>query len=197
MPPPLLLSRRFAPLFWCQFFAAFNDNFLKTALVFVILFQSDRRDPEALITFASAVFIAPYFFLSGLGGELADRYDKALVAQRIKFAEIFVAALAAWGYVQTSLPLLFIALAGFGILAALFGPIKYGILPDHLHRTELPAGNALVEGATFVAILLGTLAGGLAARNGSEAGLFAALVISFAIACWIAALLIPATGEGA
>ena len=108
-----------------------------------------------------------------------------------------MAALAAWGYVQTSLPLLFIALAGFGILAALFGPIKYGILPDHLHRTELPAGNALVEGATFVAILLGTLAGGLAARNGSEAGLFAALVISFAIACWIAALLIPATGEGA
>ncbi len=197
MPPPLLLSRRFAPLFWCQFFAAFNDNFLKTALVFVILFQSGTRDPEALVTFASAVFIAPYFFLSGLGGELADRYDKAWMAQRIKFAEIFVAALAAWGYVQTSLPLLFIALAGFGILGALFGPIKYGILPDHLHRTELPAGNALVEGATFVAILLGTLAGGLAARNGSEAGLFAALVISFAIACWIAALLIPATGEGA
>ena len=62
MPPPLLLSRRFAPLFWCQFFAAFNDNFLKTALVFVILFQSGTRDPEALITFASAVFIAPYFF---------------------------------------------------------------------------------------------------------------------------------------
>ena len=197
MPPPLLLSRRFAPLFWCQFFAAFNDNFLKTALVFVILFRSDTRDTEALITFASAVFIAPYFFLSGLGGQLADRYDKAWVAQRIKFAEIFVAALAAWGYVQTSLPLLFIALAGFGVLAALFGPIKYGILPDHLHRTELPTGNALVEGATFVAILLGTLAGGLAARNGSEVGPFAALVISFAIACWIAALLIPATGEGA
>jgi len=197
MPPPLLLSRRFSPLFWCQFFAAFNDNFLKTALVFVILFQSDRRDPEALITFASAVFIAPYFFLSGLGGELADRYDKALVAQRIKFAEIFVAALAAWGYVQTSVPLLFIALAGFGILAALFGPIKYGILPDHLHREQLPTGNALVEGATFVAILLGTLTGGLAARNSSEAGLFVALVISFAIACWIAALFIPATGEGA
>src|SRR5207342_3157046 len=106
----------------------------------------------------------------GLGGELADRYDKALVAQRIKFAEIFVAALAAWGYVQTSVPLLFIALAGFGILAALFGPIKYGILPDHLHREQLPTGNALVEGATFVAILLGTLTGGLAARNSSEAG---------------------------
>src|SRR5262245_66420648 len=83
MPAPLLLSRRFAPLFWCQFFAAFNDNFLKTALVFVILFQSGIGDPEALITSASAVFIAPYFFLSALGGELADRYDKARVAQRL------------------------------------------------------------------------------------------------------------------
>jgi MFS family permease len=197
MPPPLLLSRRFAPLFWCQFFAAFNDNFLKTALVFVILFHSATADPEALITFASAVFIAPYFLLSALGGELADRYDKARVAQRLKFVEIFVAALAAWGYVRASLPLLFVALCGFGILGALFGPIKYGILPDHLRREQLPAGNALVEGATFVAILLGTIAGGMAARDGGEAGLFAALVMSFAIACWMAALFIPATGEAA
>ena len=184
-------------MFWCQFFAAFNDNFLKTALVFVILFHLDTRDPEALITFASAVFIAPYFFLSAFGGELADRYDKARVAQWLKFVEIFVAALAVWGYVRASLQLLFIALFGFGILAALFGPIKYGILPDHLRREQLPAGNALVEGATFVAILLGTIVGGLAARNGGEAALFAVLVMSFAIACWIGALLIPATGEGA
>ena len=192
-----MLSRRFAPLFWCQFFAAFNDNFLKTALVFVVLFHLNARDAEALITLASAIFIAPYFFLSALGGELADRYDKALVAQRLKFIEIFVAALAAWGYVQASLPLLYGALLGFGILAALFGPIKYGILPDHLRRDQLPTGNALVEGATFVAILLGTIAGGLAARGQGSHVLFAALVIGFAIACWLSARLIPATGEGA
>ena len=197
MPPPIMLSRRFAPLFWCQFFAAFNDNFLKTALVFVVLFHLNARDAEALITLASAIFIAPYFFLSALGGELADRYDKALVAQRLKFIEIFVAALAAWGYVQASLPLLYGALLGFGILAALFGPIKYGILPDHLRREQLPTGNALVEGATFVAILLGTIAGGLAARGQGSHVLFAALVIGFAIACWLSARLIPATGEGA
>ena len=54
MPPPLILSRRFAPLFWCQFFAAFNDNFLKTALVFLILFSSGAADAEALVTLASA-----------------------------------------------------------------------------------------------------------------------------------------------
>ena len=196
MPSPLLLSRRFAPLFWCQFFAAFNDNFLKTALVFVILFQSDRGDSEALITLASAVFIAPFFFLSALGGQLADRYDKAKVAQRLKFAEIFVAAFAVIGYARSSLPILFVALFAFGVLAALFGPIKYGILPDHLRREQLPSGNALIEGATFVAILLGTIAAGLASRGG-ETGTFAVLVISFALACWVSALLIPATGEGA
>src|SRR5512136_2273148 len=197
MLPPLMLSRRFAPLFWCQFFAAFNDNFLKTALVFLILFRSGARDAEALITLASAIFIAPYFFLSALGGELADRYDKARVAQWLKFVEIFVAGLAVVGYAQSSLPILFTALFGFGALGALFGPIKYGILPDHLARVELPAGNALVEGATFVAILTGTIGGGLAARDGGDAGLFAAIVMSFAIACWMAALFIPASGEGA
>jgi len=197
MPPPIMLSRRFAPLFWCQFFAAFNDNFLKTALVFVVLFHLNAREAEVLITLASAIFIAPYFFLSALGGQLADRYDKALIAQRLKFIEIFVAALAAWGYVQASLPLLYGALLGFGILAALFGPIKYGILPDHLRLEQLPIGNALVEGATFVAILLGTIAGGLASRGEGSHALFAALVIGFAIACWLAARLIPASGEGA
>jgi acyl-[acyl-carrier-protein]-phospholipid O-acyltransferase/long-chain-fatty-acid--[acyl-carrier-protein] ligase len=192
-----MLSRRFAPLFWCQFFAAFNDNFLKTALVFVVLFHLSPRNAEALITLASAIFIAPYFFLSALGGELADRYDKAKVAQRLKFVEIFIAALAAWGYVQASLPLLYGALFGFGVLAALFGPIKYGILPDHLRREQLPTGNALVEGATFVAILLGTIAGGLAASGEGSHALFAALVIGFAVACWLSAQLIPATGEAA
>jgi acyl-[acyl-carrier-protein]-phospholipid O-acyltransferase/long-chain-fatty-acid--[acyl-carrier-protein] ligase len=191
-----MLSRRFAPLFWCQFFAAFNDNFLKTTLIFLILFGGSA-DAEALITLASAIFIAPYFFLSALGGELADRYDKARVAQWLKFAEIFVAALAVVGFARQSVVLLLGALACFGVIAALFGPIKYGILPDHLARAELPAGNALVEGATFVAILSGTIVGGLAARGGGDVAGFAALVMGFAFACWIAALFIPPTGEGA
>ena len=82
--PPLLLSRRFAPLFCCQFFAAFNDNFLKTALVFLILFRRGGENAAPLITLAGAIFIAPYFFLSALGGEFADRYDKARVAQWLK-----------------------------------------------------------------------------------------------------------------
>jgi acyl-[acyl-carrier-protein]-phospholipid O-acyltransferase/long-chain-fatty-acid--[acyl-carrier-protein] ligase len=194
--PPLMLSRRFAPLFWCQFFAAFNDNFLKTALVFLILFRSGAGDAGALITLASAIFIAPYFFMSGLGGELADRYDKAKIAQRLKCAEIFVACVAVVGYARQDLAVLFVALACFGMISALFGPIKYGILPDHLKREQLPAGNALVEGATFVAILTGTITAGLAARGGDVVE-FSVLVVGFAVACWIVSLLIPPTGEGA
>jgi len=191
-----MLSRRFAPLFWCQFFAAFNDNFLKTTLVFLILFRLGGADSEALITLAGAIFIAPYFFLSALGGELADRFDKARVAQIVKFIEIFVAGIAVAGYAWQSLIVLYTALAGFGVLGALFGPIKYGILPDHLRREELPTANALVEGATFIAILTGTIVGGLAARGG-DVTVFVPLLIGFALACWLASLLIPPTGEGA
>ena len=191
----LILSRKFLPLFACQFFSAFNDNFLKTALVFLILFGTGSG--AALITLASAVFIAPYFFLSGLGGELADRYDKAKVAQRLKLVEIAIAAVAVAGFLAHSVVVLFVALAGFGVIAALFGPIKYGILPDHLARPQLPAANALIEGATFIAILAGTITGGLTARNGGDVALVSALVMLFALACWLSALAIPGTGSGA
>jgi Major Facilitator Superfamily len=186
----LLGSRRFAALFWCQFFAAFNDNLLKTALVFLILFHAGGSN--ALITLAGAVLIAPFFFLSGLGGELADRFDKARIAQSLKFVEIFVAGVSALGFWLQSVPVLFVALAGFGILAALFGPVKYGILPDHLRAEELPGGNALIEGATFVAILLGTIAGGVIGGEGGGL-VFSAAVVGIALAAWIAALFIPGT----
>ncbi len=198
MARPLLLSRRFAPLFWCQFFAAFNDNFLKTSLVFLILFGTDttQSGADALITLASAIFIAPYFFLSALGGELADRYDKARVAQWLKFVEIFVALIAVVGYGRQSIVTMFVALGLFGVIAALFGPLKYGILPDHLPREKLPAANALIEGATFIAILGGTIVGGIAAHSGGARS-FGYLVMGFAAACFLSALRIPPTGEGA
>jgi acyl-[acyl-carrier-protein]-phospholipid O-acyltransferase/long-chain-fatty-acid--[acyl-carrier-protein] ligase len=193
----LLLTRRFAPLFWCQFFSAFSDNFLKNALVFLILFKIGGPDAEALITLAAAVFISPYFFLSALGGEMADRYDKAFVAQRLKLAEIGVAFVAVLGFATHSVFILFVALFLFGVIGSLFGPIKYGILPDHLQRSELPAANALVEGATFIAILLGTIVGGLAARGGGDPASFAMLMIVFSVMCWMASLFIPPTGEAA
>jgi acyl-[acyl-carrier-protein]-phospholipid O-acyltransferase/long-chain-fatty-acid--[acyl-carrier-protein] ligase len=197
MSSSLLMTRRFAPLFWTQFFSAFSDNFLKNALVFLILFHIGGADAEALITLAAAVFIAPYFFLSALGGELADRYDKAVVARRLKFSEIGIAFIAVIGFGLHSVPLLFVALFLFGVIASLFGPIKYGILPDHLARSELPAGNALVEGATFIAILLGTIVGGIAAKDGGDPAHFAFLMIVFSLMCWGASLFIPRTGQAA
>jgi acyl-[acyl-carrier-protein]-phospholipid O-acyltransferase/long-chain-fatty-acid--[acyl-carrier-protein] ligase len=197
MSVSLMTTRRFAPLFWCQFFSAFSDNFLKTALVFVILFQIGGADSEALITLAGATLIAPFFFLSGIGGELADRYDKALVARRLKLAEIGVAALAVAGFAFHSLVLLFVAVFLFGTIASLFGPIKYGILPDHLQREELPSGNALVEGGTFLAILIGTIVAGLAAKNGGDPIHFAWLMMVSALACWLSSRFIPPTREAA
>src|SRR5262249_43127214 len=150
-----------------------------------------------LIQLTAAVFIAPYFFLSGLGGEMADRFDKSGVAQHIKLVEIAVAALAVTGYWLQSIPVMFVALFLFGVIGTLFGPIKYGILPDHLAPEEVPSGNALVEGATFIAILLGTIAGGLASGPGNHPSIFAGLIMTFALLCWGSSLLIPRTGQAA
>ena len=197
MSMSLMTTRRFAPLFWCQFFSAFNDNFLKNSLVFLILFAPAGTDTGPLIQLTAAVFIAPYFFLSGLGGEMADRFDKSIVAQHIKLVEIAVAALAVTGYWLHSIPVMFVALFMFGVIGTLFGPIKYGILPDHLAPEEVPSGNALVEGATFIAILLGTIVGGLAASPGAHPSIFAALMMAFSLLCWGSSLLIPRTGQGA
>src|SRR3954447_17094942 len=199
MSSSLLLTRRFAPLFWTQFFSAFSDNFLKNALVFLILFSPtiSPSNAESLITLAAAVFIAPYFFLSALGGEMADRYDKALIAQRLKLGEIGVALVGVLGFATHSVFIMFIALFLFGVIGSLFGPIKYGILPDHLQRSELPAANALVEGATFIAILLGLIVGGLAAKDGGNTAAFGMLLILFSLMCWTSSLFIPPTGEAA
>jgi acyl-[acyl-carrier-protein]-phospholipid O-acyltransferase/long-chain-fatty-acid--[acyl-carrier-protein] ligase len=197
MSKSLLASRRFAGIFWCQFFSALDDNFLKNALVLLILFHVGPEKSGPLVTLAAAVLMAPFFLFSGLGGELADRHDKALVARRLKAFEIVVAAVAVAGFVLASIPILFAALAGFGLIAALFGPIKYGILPDHLDRGELPAGNALIEGATFLAILIGTVLGGLAGAGGGSPTILSVVMIGFAAAAYAAARRIPPTGRAA
>jgi acyl-[acyl-carrier-protein]-phospholipid O-acyltransferase/long-chain-fatty-acid--[acyl-carrier-protein] ligase len=199
----LLTTRRFAPLFWCQFLSAFNDNLLKNGFVALVLFVLAREDGGSLVQIAGAALIAPFFLLSGLGGELADRYDKALIARRLKFAEIGIAAIASAGIVlhnwpgleRLSVPLLIVAIGLFGVVSALFGPIKYGILPDHLKREELPGGNALIEGATFLAILLGVVAGTKAMTANESGWLVAAGMITVAVGCWLTARQIPSTRE--
>lgn len=185
----LLLSRRFGPLFVTQFLGAFNDNLFKTAMLFLIVFKIMAGDAVAsatLVTAATGLFVLPFVLFSGLAGSIADRRDKAVVAQIVKLAEIAFMALGAVGLWTESLPLLFGVLALMGLHSTVFGPVKYAILPQHLAPDELLAGTGLVEGGTFVAILLGQVAGGLL---GVLAG---PVTIIVALAGWVAARLIPA-----
>jgi acyl-[acyl-carrier-protein]-phospholipid O-acyltransferase/long-chain-fatty-acid--[acyl-carrier-protein] ligase len=193
----LMSSRRFAPLFWAQFFSALNDNVLKNALVIILLYGAATSHGDALVTVAGAVFIFPFFILSGLGGELADKYVKSVVARRLKFGEIFAAIFAALGFFLHSVPLLFIALGLFGTIAALFGPVKYAMLPDQLSVGELVTGNALVEGATFMAILIGTIAGGQFVSHSNHMALVSAAVVALALISWGCASRIPTTTPSA
>ncbi len=193
----LMRSRRFAPLFWCQFFSAFNDNFVRQMLAMLILFRFGAEDAGAKVSLAVAIFVLPSIPLSPLGGEIADAHDKAAVARWLKLAEIFVQLVAAAGFYFSSLELLYAALFGLGCIAALFGPIKYGILPDHLKAEELISGNALVEGATFAAIICGLVVGGYAAAEGRAAWTVVAQLVVVAAACYGSSLFIPATGIGA
>ena len=193
----MMLSRRFAPLFWTQFLAAFNDNFLKNTLVFLILFKLAAEDAASLITLAGAIFIAPFLLLSALGGELADRFDKAAMAERLKLAEAGAAVIAVAGIAFSSIPVLMGALFLFGVGSALFAPVKYGILPDLRDKRELPRANAWVEGATFIAILAGTIVAGVASSGGVSVLVFGPMMIAFAAACWLASRFIPRTGPAA
>jgi acyl-[acyl-carrier-protein]-phospholipid O-acyltransferase / long-chain-fatty-acid--[acyl-carrier-protein] ligase len=199
----LMRSRRFAPLFWCQFCSALNDNFLKNALGMLILFGLGGatgglgQNAGVLVTLSGVVFIAPFFVLSAIGGEVADRFDKAFIARSIRLAEIPIAGIAAIGFFLHSVAILFIALALFGIVAALFGPVKYGILPEKLETAELAAGNALVEGATFLAILAGTIAGGVAVAEAQSGGAVALVIGLLALTSWGLARLIPEAGPAA
>ena len=193
----LMIARRFAPLFWCQFLSAFNDNFVRQMLAILILFRFGAEDAGAKVSLAVAIFVLPSIPLSPIGGEIADANDKALIARRLKFVEIGVQMIAAAGFYFGSLNLLYLSLFGLGCVSALFGPVKYGILPDHLKKEELISGNALVEGATFAAIICGLVLGGYAAAEGRSTWSVVAQLAVVALACYATSRFIPPTGVGA
>ena len=159
----LLRQRRFAPFFWTQFFGAGNDNVLKFAFTVLVTYQLQiswlPSDKAGLVI--SAVFILPFVLLSATSGQLADKYDKASMMRFIKSFEIFIMALAVWGFVAQLVVVLLLCLFLMGVHSTLFGPVKYAYLPQHLNDQEITGGNGMVEMGTFVAILLGQLAGGL------------------------------------
>ncbi len=158
-PLALLRSRRLWPLALAQSCGALNDNLVKNAMVVLALFQL-RVGGAGLSALAGALFIAPYILLSATAGKLADRYPKPRVILAYKAAEVLLMALAAAAFLTESVPILLAVLTGLGVQAALFGPVKYGVLPEHLAEEELIAGNGVIEATTFLAIVAGTVAGG-------------------------------------
>jgi len=159
----LLRTRRFLPFFLTQFLGAFNDNLFRIALVVSITYGATLAAGQAAVlsNVAQGLFILPFFLFSALAGQLADKYEKSRLIRQTRLAEVilmFCAAAALYfGHVPTLLALIFL----LGVLATIFGPLKYSLMPQHLRQSELVGGNALVDSGTFIAILIGTIAGGL------------------------------------
>ncbi len=191
----LLKVRRFCPLFWTQFFGAFNDNFLKNALVILITFKATQIfgiPANEMVPVAGGIFILPFFLFSATAGQLADKYDKTKIIHIIKLVEIGIMLLASIGFLTGHYVLLFIVLFLMGLHSTFFGPIKYSILPQHLSSAELVGGNALIEAGTFLAILLGTIAGGVSISLGDSGPAIVSVgLLLCAVIGWVASLSIP------
>ena len=159
----LLGQRRFAPFFWTQFLGAGNDNLFKFAFTVLITYQLQVRWlPPSLAGLAiGALFILPFLLFSATSGQLADKFDKARLIRLVKSLEIAIMALAAYGFVRADVIVLLGCVFLMGLHSTLFGPVKFAYLPQHLNERELTGGNGMVEMGTFVAILLGNVAGGL------------------------------------
>ena len=193
----LLRTRRFLPLFTTQFLGAFNDNLFRTAMVMLVIFgiYRDAEQEAAFSAIAGGLFILPFFLLSALAGQLADAYDKAKIIRIVKTAEILIMVFGAAGLLLHNIPLLLAALAAMGVHSTFFGPIKYAILPQHLEHEEVLGGTGLVEAGTYIAILGGTLFGGLLVLERADgtyhAELAAAAVLLVAAAGRIAGGYVP------
>ena len=193
----LLGSKRFLPFFTSQLLGAFNDNLFKQALILAILFKlSFNADRDLLINLSALLFILPFFLFSALGGQFGEKFDKDVLIRRIKLGEVAIMLLGALGLWLGSLPLLLVVLFAMGTQSALFGPVKYSILPQALAEDELVGGNALVEMGTFLAILGGTLCAGILMASGGWASLVGGAVVVVAIGGYLAARRIPSARAG-
>jgi len=184
----LLKERRFLPLFATQALGAFNDNLFKNALIFFATYQifNDIEAETRFSAIAQGIFILPFFLFSALAGQLADSYDKARIMRIIKAAEIGIMTVGAIGIFTAHIELMLLALLGMGVHSAFFGPIKYAVLPQHLKENDVLGGTGLVEAGTYIAILGGTIAGGLISAH-----VAAVVVIGVAVIGWLTSLQIP------
>jgi MFS family permease len=176
----LLNKRRFLPLFVTQYLNAFNDNFFKMAMVVLITYtiiQGGEAEEAYYNAWAGAIFILPFFILSAVSGQLADSIDKTRVIRWVKTAEIGIMIVGAAGIWLHNIPMMFLALFSMGVHSTFFGPIKYGILPQHLGDEEVLGGTGLVEAGTYIAILTGTIVGGILPPEVSAVGVIVVALI--------------------
>ena len=190
----LLKTKRFLPLFLTQFLGAFNDNVFKNALVILITYSVAEKSafsPQLMVTAAAGIFILPFFIFSAIAGQMADKFVKAKLIQSIKLIEIVLMIGASIGFYFESPNFLMLVLFLMGTQSAFFGPVKYGILPDQLHKDELISGNALIEAGSFVSILLGTILGGLLILVDGGTTIISFVVILVALIGWVCSRFIP------
>ena len=189
----LLGERRFAPLFFTQFLGAFNDNLFKAAITLIFVFGGlvSAEDSNLYVNIAAGLFILPFFLFSAVAGQLADKYDKARLIRYCKMAEVVIAIFACVFVVSQSVVGMLTVLFLLGVQSTFFGPLKYAVLPQHLHESELVGGNAQIEMGTFVAILLGTIAGGMVAAMSNVGVVLSVLVVAVSVTGLISAMFVP------
>ncbi|HTP63031.1 MAG TPA: MFS transporter [Burkholderiales bacterium] len=159
----LLTQRRFLPFFLTQFFGAGNDNVFKFAFTVLATYSAAEwggLEPKSAGAVIGGIFILPFVLFSATSGQLADKCDKAALIRFVKNLEIAIMLAIGAGFLWQVVGLLFAGVFLMGLHSTLFGPVKYAYLPQHLDPSELTGGNGMVEMGTFVAILLGTIAGG-------------------------------------
>ena len=191
----LLKHYRFFPIFYTQFLGALNDNVFKNAIVILIAFSlADEMGANAsiLVITAAGIFILPFFLFSATAGQLADKFEKSMLIRRIKIAEIIIMLIGSVGFYFMSVPILLTLLFFMGTQSTLFGPLKYSILPQHLSEDELLGGNGMIQMGTYLAILLGTIIGGVLIAINPNGSLYVSMVIVLlATAGWLASRSIP------
>lgn len=190
----LLRNRRFLPLFITQFLGAFNDNVFKNALVIwitYVLANHAGNEANMMVTASAGLFILPFFLFSALAGQCADKFEKTNLIRRLKFVEIMLMICASIGIYYQNKILLLTTLFLTGVQATFFGPVKYSILPDQLSSDELLSGNGLIEAGTFIAILFGTILGGLLIMRSQGPLILSAFLILVATAGWVSSYFIP------
>ncbi len=196
----LLKQRRFAPFFWTQFLGAMNDNVFKFAFTVLVTYKLSVSwmQPGMAGLVIGAVFIAPFLLFSATSGQLADKFDKAVMTRWVKNLEIVIMVLVAIGLFATNVPLLLACIFLLGLHSTVFGPVKYAYLPAHLNERELTGGNGMIEMGTFVAILLGNVIGGVLVALPETAWVPGAKAVAFvslalAIVGRVTAQFVPAT----